>query len=110
VEQAVGVEGAREPRDVEAELDAVGRADRLHAVVHRPGLLEGGAVLGGEVCITVPGTLRGRARVELEAAPDHAHLGAVLEARERGLEPPLADVAPRARDVRPDLKLHDQRG
>ena len=30
----------------------------------------------------------------------------VLERGQRGLEPPLADVAPRARDVRPDLDLH----
>src|SRR5674536_78048 len=44
-----------------------------------------------------------RVRVELETAPHHRNLGALREAGQGGLEPTLADVAPRAGDVGPDL-------
>ena len=53
----------------------------------------------------VPSRVRGR-QVELEAPTSHTHLVPVLEARERGLEAPLSDVAPRAGKIRPDLDVH----
>ena len=45
----------------------------------------------------------GRLRIELEAAPRDGDLVAVLEGGERRLEAALADVAPGAGDVGPDL-------
>ena len=44
--------------------------------------------------------------VELETAPHDFHVLAMLESPERALEAALADVAPRADDVGPDLYLH----
>ena len=46
--------------------------------------------------------------VELEGAPDQLDLARVSELLQRALQPALADVAPRARDIRPDFEL--QRG
>ena len=48
----------------------------------------------------------GQRRVELVAAPLHLDLVAVRERGQGRLEAALADVAPRAGDVRPDLDLH----
>src|SRR5690349_5740069 len=45
-------------------------------------------------------------RVELEAAPDDVDVPGVRRCHHGALEPPLADVAPRADDVRPDLHVH----
>jgi hypothetical protein len=64
------------------------------------------AVLLGEVRGAVDGALWRRGRIELEAAPRHGDLVAVLEVGQRGLEAALADVAPGAGDVRPDLDVH----
>jgi hypothetical protein len=47
-----------------------------------------------------------RLRIEFKAAPRYVDVVAVLEGGERGLEAPLAGVAPGTRDVRPDLDVH----
>ena len=66
-----------------------------HAVL----LARGASALSTERCDR-------RLRIELEAAPRDGDLVAVLERGERGLEAALADVAPGAGDVRPDLDVH----
>src|SRR5690606_39393657 len=45
-------------------------------------------------------------RVELEAPPDDLHLVGVLELRHGTPQAALADVAPRAHHIRPDLDGH----
>ena len=50
----------------------------------------------------------GSAGVELVGVPDHLDLIGVREPRERALEPPLPDVAPRADHVGPDVDAHDR--
>ena len=97
---------------VEAEVQALGRGGGRHRVEHLLRLGPGGAVLGGEAVGVAGGVgplgrgARRRARVQLEALPLDDDLVAVGEARQGRLEAPLADVAPRTHDVRPDLDLH----
>src|SRR5690606_34921507 len=52
------------------------------------------------------GVVAGRVGLELEGAPHDLHVGGVLVAAQGVLEAHLADVAPGARDVGPDLDLH----
>ena len=68
--------------------------------------LDRDAVLLGQAHRTVAFPLARSRRIELEAAPSHAYLVAVLKLRQGGLETPLAHVAPRASDVGPDLDFH----
>ncbi|MBA2282546.1 MAG: DinB family protein, partial [Acidimicrobiia bacterium] len=106
VDQAVGVEGAPGPGDVEAEVEALVIGDAAHALVHGLGLVAGDAVLRRQPADEVDGPAGRCVRVELEAAPHDVDLVGVGEARQRVLEPALADVAPGANDVGPDLHLH----
>src|SRR5690606_12399869 len=77
------------------------------ALLHLPRLVDADAVLGGEALRGTAGLTGPFGRgVELAAAPDDLHVLAVLEAVECRLEAALADVAPGAHDVRPDLDLH----
>ncbi len=108
VQQAVRVEGAAAAHEVEAEVEAVLRGCGRHRVEHLLRLLQGAAVLGGEVLRLPLGALGGRRGVELEGAPDDLDLVAVREGGERLLEAALPDVAPRADDVGPDLDSHDR--
>jgi hypothetical protein len=55
----------------------------------------------------VPFASAGSCGVELEAPPSDVHVVGVREPRERGLEAALADVAPGADDIGPDLDVHD---
>ena len=71
-------------------------------------LLDAHAVLLRQALGAIAGALVRRAGVELEAPPRHVYLVAVLELLERGFEATLADVAPRAGDVRPDLHVHNR--
>ena len=107
VHEPVGVERVAGARDVEAEVEPVAGRGLRHAVLHRDGLLAARAVLLGQVGRAVDAALARGLGVELEAAPRHGDVVAVLELGQRGLEAALADVAPRARDVRPDLDVHD---
>ena len=61
-------------------------------------LAEPGGVVGA-------GVVLGR-RVELVGVPGHGDLVAMVEPVQRGLEAALADVAPRADDVGPDIDVH----
>ena len=72
----------------------------------RPHLLDGRAVLRGQGRERLVGLALRDARVELEGPPDDLDLVAVGEPLECGLQPALADVAPRTDDVGPDLYLH----
>ena len=92
-----GRSGSRGPRRRPARSPA--------AAWPRPGP-SGTPYLSASRWVALPSRAR-RGRVELEAAVAHLDLVAVLELGERGLEPPLADGAPRAHHVRPDLHLHD---
>ena len=106
VHDAVRVERVAAAREVEAEVQALGGGDVGHALLHRKRLVAAHAVLLGEMRRAVVLALARSGRVELERAPRHLHLVAVLEAGERGLEAALADVAPGTGDVRPDLDVH----
>ena len=44
--------------------------------------------------------------IELKRAMRHSHLVAVIEQRKRMLEAALAEIAPRADDVGPDVDVH----
>src|SRR3954447_24709840 len=106
MDHPVGVERVARARLVEAELEALAGGDLGHAVVHGAGLLDARAVLLRQMAVAVPGPLGRSVRIQLEAAPRHRDLVAVLEGGQRGLEAALADGAPRAGDVGPDLDFH----
>jgi hypothetical protein len=108
VQQAVGVERVATAGAVEVEVPAVLGGHRRHLAVFGLGLGAGHAVLGGQVVVEVALLLRRRAGVQLEAVVAHLDLVAVGEPGEGLLEAVLADRAPRADDVRPDLHLHGQ--
>jgi hypothetical protein len=55
---------------------------------------------------SVASALARRTGIELEAPPGHPDPVAVLELRQSRFEAALADVAPGASDVRPDLDVH----
>ena len=104
VQQPVGVDGVRALGVVQPVDQALLGRHRLHAVDHPGAALGAAAVLAAEALRDRLGRHRGRAGVELEGAPDDLHL--VRELREGGLEAALADVAPGADDVGPDLDNH----
>jgi hypothetical protein len=106
VQQPVRVERVAGAREVEAEVEPLLGGDLRHLLLHRAGLLDARAVLLRQVLGAIALTLSRGGGVELEAAPRHLDRVAVLEGRERGLEAALADVAPGAGDVRPDLDVH----
>ena len=51
---------------------------------------------------------RGRVRVELEGPVGDRDVVSMAEGGNRALEPALADITPRAHDVRPDLHIHSR--
>ena len=107
VHEPVGVERVAAAGDVEAERR--GPSSAATSVMRcciATRLLAARAVLLGEVRGAVDLALARRGRVELEAPPRDGDVVAVLEPGERGLEAALADVAPGAGDVRPDLDVH----
>jgi hypothetical protein len=106
VHEPVRVEGGARAGALELEVEPFGRRRGGHPVLHRPRLLDARPVLAGEVLGAIAHALGRRAGVELEAAPGDADLVAVREGGQRGLEAALADVAPGAGDVRPDLDVH----
>ena len=93
------VEGVARPGEVEAERETLAGRHLGHVPLGGLGLLERHAVLVSQPLGAVPRPLGRRLRVELEAAPPHGDLVAVLELGQRGLEAALADVAPGAGDV-----------
>src|SRR5439155_26467944 len=89
-------------------VEALAGGDLAHPVVHGARLVDAHAVLVGQVdgAVALALALARRGGIELEAAPRHADVVAVGERGERALEAALADVAPGAGDVRPDLDVH----
>src|SRR6266568_2414431 len=75
-------------------------------ILTRDRLLTAHTVLIRQPLGRITSSARGCARIELEAAPHHFHVFSVLTSSQRGLKSPLADIAPRANDVRPDFYLH----
>ena len=94
------VDGQRRPV---VEGQALGRAQPGHPVHHCLGLRPepfGQVVDGGHRLA------RGHVRVQLKAPPGDRDLVGMLELVQRTLEPVLADIAPGADHVGPDLDLH----
>ena len=91
---------------IEPELDALLGGEIGEPLLARTRLLRVHPVLAGDVVGEAALPVPRRARVELEGPPHHFDVVGVRELGERGLEAPLADVAPRADDVRPDLDSH----
>ena len=106
LQQAVRVERAAAACDGEVEAQPLRRRGLGHAIVHGLRLLERDAVLARQVRVAIAGALGRRIRDELERAPRDLDRVAVLELSQRTLEAPLADEAPGAGEVRPDLQLH----
>ena len=98
-EQRVGAQGA-----VHAELDPALGGDRGDVIDDRLGTLVATELLGVGVDDR-PGLARRRGRVELERPEDDVDVDLVGQLGNRRLEAALADVAPRADDVGPDLDL-----
>jgi hypothetical protein len=106
VQQFVGEQGVAADAVGQVVVQPLGRGDLLDAGHVRPHRLDTGAVLGRQRGESRVRLALGNARVELEGAPDHLDLVAVRELLECALQSALADVAPRAHDVGPDLYLH----
>ena len=97
---------------LEVEIKAFGASRSGDAIDHGLGLRAVGAQLAGDPAGVVAvarriGLCGARGgRVELERLPLHLYAVTVGELRQCLLKTALADVAPRADDVRPDLDLH----
>src|SRR5579875_321331 len=107
VQQPMGVKGIAGARQVEAEIEPFAGCGRDHVVDHPLSIGQRGAVLRRQALgVSSPHPVARRSRlVQLEASPYHLHLVAMLEARQSRLEAALADVAPWADDIGPDLDL-----
>jgi hypothetical protein len=105
VDQAMGVERVARLCHVEAELQPGAGSGLGHPLVHRERLVARDVELLRQAVGQGLGCGR-RGRVELEAPPLDLDIVTAVEQRERLLEPALADVAPRADHVGPDLDLH----
>src|SRR5207249_3721956 len=77
-----------------------------HLPLGLAGLLQAHPVLAGQRLDRRRGHPGRRRRVQLERAVDDLDLIAVGETLQRLLKVPLAEIAPWAHDVRPDLDLH----
>jgi len=108
VDEPVPVERVAATRDLEVELEPVAGGRLRQRALGLARLLDGHAVLLRQTLRAIAGALMRRAGVELEATPSHIDVIPVLELLEGGFEATLADVAPRARDVRPDLDVHSR--
>ena len=106
MEQAVGVHRVGALRLVQPEDQAFLGGDRLGPVDHLAPGLGPAAVLAAEHVGHGLGGLAGCARVELEGVPDDLDVVGVLELGQGLLEAALADVAPRADHVGPDVDAH----
>ncbi len=109
MDDPVAIEGRAAAGDVEPEVQALGGGNIGQLPLGGARLLERHSVLLSQPCGSVALALMRSGRVQLEAAPRHAHVVAVLEPCERGFEAALAHVTPRAGDVRPDLDFHTAR-
>jgi len=104
VEQPVGGEGVRHHQAVEVERQPLPRCRVGDVGDHRQHLVAGHPLALDEV-VDLPARVMGRQRgVELVTAV--GHVDGLPELRHGPLEPHLPDVAPRTRDVGPDLNLH----
>ena len=90
-------------RRLVVEGQALGGAQPGHPVHHRLGVRPEplGQVVDGRYRLAC-----GHVRVQLKAPPGDRHLAGMLELVQRTLEPVLADIAPGADHVGPDLDLH----
>ena len=104
VQQPVRVQRVHGERGAEVEVQALGLGEFGHPGGHRRRLRA--EPPGQVVQRRHRGAGRG-VRVQLEAPPGDLDLACVLELAEGALQPALADVAPGADDVGPDLDLHD---
>jgi hypothetical protein len=99
----MGVEGVDPHVALEVVVESFRGCERRHPVVHRTHLLRGRAVLLGEHFVMGTSVALRDRGIELEAAPHGLDRVRVVERLERPFPSTLADVAPRACDVRPDL-------
>src|SRR5258708_39586278 len=80
----------------------------LHLALSLFGLLPAHLVFAGQPLDGGCGAARRHGRVELKRVVGHRDLVPALKRLERSLEAPLAEVAPRAHHVRPDINMHDR--
>ena len=97
---------AGQPRIGQVVFEAFDVGQMLHSGIHVLHLLLRELVLGLEH-LTAARRLMARARgIELKRAMRHSNLVPVIEERERMLESALAQIAPRADDIGPDVDVH----
>jgi hypothetical protein len=102
----VGVKGVRGPLDpVEGEGDAFGFSDRNHPGVEIQGALPASELLRAVLPAAHPFLRHGR--VKLEGEP--AHFDLPIKGGDGLLQPPLADVAPRADHIGDYVNVYDHR-
>ena len=104
------VEGVARADVHEVERQPLGARELQQMIRRLLRLRDWHAVLAGDEfhVRNVARALRRCPWIQLERAPDQLDLGRVWKLLQRALQPALADVAPRARDIRPDFQL--QRG
>lgn len=106
VQNAMGVAGVDVRRGRLVERQSVLSGQRFDASDHLPGTVRSTTIFARERLDHGLDRLPGRARIEFEGVPHHVDVVGVLEAGKRGLEAPLADIAPRAHHIGPDIDTH----
>jgi hypothetical protein len=102
----VGVEGVDDPIALEVVVEPLGRRERREARIAGPDVLDRPARLLRQVLVMGPGIASWLGRIELVASPRHVDVIGAFEPGQRALEPALAEVAPGAGDIGPDLDAH----
>ena len=97
---------AGQPGIGQVVLEPLDVGEPLHPRVHLPHLVVRELVFRLEHRAAVRRLMAGPGWIELKRAMRHSHVVAMIEERERVLEPALAEIAPRADDVGPDVDVH----
>ncbi len=103
VAEAVGVDRVDRDGPLQVVRQPLGGGEFCDLPGHCPHLRERGPGPLRQRLEDGPAVALGVRGVELEAVPVELHLVGVLKPVERRLQAPLADVAPRTDDVRPDV-------
>lgn len=106
VQQLVGRVRIGDDDPPEVVLEALARRDLRHVLEHLRHALGGHALALGQVLDLGALVVLGEGGVQLVAVPRDRDLVLVRELLECGFEAALADEAPRAGDIRPDVNVH----
>src|SRR5262245_22156219 len=90
------------------KLESLTRRGLCHPGVHLDGLCGRQPIFLHQHLAPVRRPVARGGRIQLKRTVDDLHFGTIVEARERVLETPFADVAPRTDEVGPDIDAHVQ--